>query len=333
MTVTSIDVLDSVVDITAQTESDTISESLITTVLQLTPANQVLVLDYNAESSPEFMVVACSDIFLYEEEKDAIERVLRTCIVTGENVVEYSKEDNQSLLAVPIRYGEKDEIHAVVFCKADELKGDEVQLIEGLAKIYENYQKIISASERDGLTGLYNRKVLTSKIDMLLDRFLIQGASITDDPTHHHWVCIFDIDHFKKINDALGHVFGDEVILLVTAIMRQTFSDEDILFRYGGDEFVVIMHPQSREDMEATVNTFIQRVNDRDYGQAKDVTISMGAASINDQELNAITVLGFADQALYKAKENGRNQVAFYEDLIASGELASLVPEDDVELF
>ncbi|USH02157.1 GGDEF domain-containing protein [Grimontia kaedaensis] len=333
MTVTSIDVLDSVVDITAQTESDTISESLITTVLQLTPANQVLVLDYNAEASPEFMVVACSDIFLFEEEKDAIERVLRNCVIIGENVVEYSKDDNQALLAVPIRYGENNDIHAVVFCKADELKGDEVQLIEGLAKIYENYQKIISASERDGLTGLYNRKVLTTKIDLLLDRFLIQGSSITDDPTHHHWVCIFDVDHFKQINDALGHVFGDEVLLLITAMMKQTFDEEDILFRYGGDEFVVIMHPQPREQMEATVRNFLETVNKRDYGQAKEVSISMGAAAISDQELNAITVLGFADQALYKAKQNGRNQVAFYEDLIASGELKELVPEDDVELF
>ncbi|WP_407332089.1 GGDEF domain-containing protein [Enterovibrio sp. 27052020O] len=332
MTVTSIDVLDSVVDITAQTESDTISESLITTILQLTPANQVLVLDYNPETNPEFMVVACSDIFLYEEEKDAIERVLHNCVTIGDNVVEYIASENQSLLAVPIN-GESDEISAVVFCKCDQLKGDEVQLIEGLAKIYENYQKIISASERDGLTGLYNRKLLTTKIDLLLDRFLIQGNSITDDPSHHHWVCIFDIDHFKQVNDALGHVFGDEVILLITAMMKKAFDDEDLLFRYGGDEFVVIMHPQSREDMEVTVRGFIKTVNERDYGQAKDVSISMGAASISDQELNAITVLGFADQALYKAKQNGRNQVAFYEDLIASGELQSLVPEDDVELF
>ncbi|MEZ8141411.1 GGDEF domain-containing protein [Enterovibrio sp. FF113] len=332
MTVTSIDVLDSVVDITAQTESDTISESLITTILQLTPANQVLVLDYNPETNPEFMVVACSDIFLYEEEKDAIERVLHNCVTIGDNVVEFSSADNQSLLAVPIK-GENDDINAVVFCKCDQLKGDEVQLVEGLAKIYENYQKIISASERDGLTGLYNRKLLTTKIDLLLDRFLIQGNSITDDPSHHHWVCIFDIDHFKKVNDALGHVFGDEVILLITSMMKKAFDDEDLLFRYGGDEFVVIMHPQSREDMEVTVRSFIKTVNERDYGQAKDVSISMGAASISDQELNAITVLGFADQALYKAKQNGRNQVAFYEDLIACGELQSLVPEDDVELF
>ncbi|MDD1793887.1 GGDEF domain-containing protein [Enterovibrio sp. ZSDZ42] len=332
MTVTSIDVLDSVVDITAQTESDTISESLITTILQLTPANQVLVLDYNPETNPEFMVVACSDIFLFEEEKDAIERILLNCVSSGENIVQFCATESQSLLAVPI-YGEGEDITAVVFCKCDQLKGDEVQLIEGLAKIYENYQKIISASERDGLTGLYNRKVLTTKIDLLLDRFLIQGSSITDDPSHHHWVCIFDIDHFKLINDALGHVFGDEVILLITAMMKKAFGDDDLLFRYGGDEFVVIMHPQSREEMEATIRGFIKTVNERDYGQAKDVSISMGAAAISDQELNAITVLGFADQALYKAKQNGRNQVAFYEELIANGELQALVPEDDVELF
>lgn len=333
MTITSIDLLDSVVDITAQTESDTISESLITTILQLTQVNQVLVLDYNVESSPEFMVVACSDIFLYEEYKDTIERLIRACVITNDNVIEYCKDKQQSFLAVPVRSGEKDSIHAVIFCKADKLKGDEVQLIEGLSKVYENYQKIINASERDGLTGLYNRKVLTSKIDLLLDRFLIQGLNFTEHSNHHHWVCIFDIDHLKIINDSLGHVFGDEVILLITAMMKQTFDEEDYLFRYGGDEFVVIMHPQPREEMERTVKQFIENVHNRDYGQAKNVSISMGAASINDKEINAIAVLGLADQALYKAKQHGCNQMAFYEDLIESGELTSLIAQDDVELF
>ncbi len=333
MTVNSIAFLDSVVDITAQTESDTICQSLITTILQLTQVNQVLMIDYNSEHSPEFIVIASSDIFLYEEEKNSIERIINACIISNDNVVEYSKEEDLSLLAVPIRSAEKGSIHSIVFCKAKKLKGDQVQLIEGLSKVYENYHNIIHASERDGLTGLYNRKILTTKIDRLLDRFLIQGVSYTQFPLNHHWVCIFDIDYFKMINDSLGHVFGDEVILLISAMMKETFHEEDLLFRYGGDEFVVILHPQTREEMEENIRSFMQKVNTRDYGLAKEVSISMGAASIHSEELNAITVLGFADQALYKAKQKGRNQVAFYEDLIESGELASLVPEDDVELF
>ncbi|WP_223823922.1 GGDEF domain-containing protein [Candidatus Enterovibrio escicola] len=290
-------------------------------------------LDYNPEAIPEFMVVTCSDLFLYDKEKKSIEHVLRNCVFKGESVVEFSPNDKQSLLAVPISYGEKNDIHAVVLCKSDLLKGVEVQLIEGLTKIYENYQKIISSSERDGLTGLYNRKMLTTKIDLLLDRFLIQGTNLTNNPTQYHWVCIFDIDNFKLINDSLGHVFGDEVILLITALMRKHFIDEDILFRYGGDEFVVILHPQSREEMESIVRTFIRAVKERDYGQAKEVSVSMGVAAISDQELNAITVLGFADQALYRAKQDGSNRLAFYEDLVLSGELKALQPEDDVEFF
>lgn len=333
MTVTSIDLLDSVVDITAQTESDNISESLITTILQLTQVSQVLMLEYDPDFSPEFNVVASSDLFLYDKEKTAIERIIRACIISNDNVVEYSKEQGLSLLAIPIRAGDKNDIKGIVFCKAKKLKGDEIQLIEGLSKVYENYQNIICASERDGLTGLYNRKLLTTKIDSLLDRFLIQGSSRVETSEYFHWVCIFDIDNFKKINDKLGHVFGDEVILLVTAIMRETFDEDDILFRYGGDEFVVILHPQSREEMEIKVHQFIENVNMRDYGQAKRVSISMGSASINNQELNAITVLGYADQALYRAKQNGINQMAFYEDLIAKGELEPLLPIDDVELF
>ncbi|WP_223823210.1 GGDEF domain-containing protein [Candidatus Enterovibrio altilux] len=73
-------------------------------------------------------------------------------------------------------------------------------------------------------------------------------------------------------------------------------------------------------------------MNERDYGQTKDVSVSMEAALINDQELNAITVLDFADQALYKLK-NSRTQVTVYENLIASYELQNLVPEGNVEPF
>ncbi|RXJ73315.1 GGDEF domain-containing protein [Veronia nyctiphanis] len=332
MSVTNIDVLDSVVDITAQTETDTITESLITTVLQLTPAEQVLVLDYNQDSNPEFMVLASSDIFLYEDEKDVIERVLHNCIKCNDNVIEYSPKDMHAMVAIPIHAGEtEDSISAVIFCKCAKLQGDDTHLVEGLAKVYENYQKIISASERDGLTGLYNRKVLTSKIDLLLDRYLIQSDDVANNGDH--WVCIFDIDHFKTINDSYGHVFGDEVILLITAIMKGHFSDDDILFRYGGDEFVIILHARPREDVRKLLGEFLSLVNARDYGAVKDVTVSMGAASINESELNAITVLGFADQALYKAKEFGRNQICFYDELLASGDIVELVPEDDVELF
>ncbi|WP_235610964.1 diguanylate cyclase [Candidatus Enterovibrio altilux] len=117
--------------------------------------------------------------FPFLKKKNDIECVLRTCVAIGDNVVELSGANKQSLLAIPIRSSEKNAIH---------------------------------------------------------------GSSIMDNPTHHHGICIFDIDDFKHINDTLGYVFKDEVILLITVLMKKLFSDENILFRYGGDEFVVILH-------------------------------------------------------------------------------------------
>nr|WP_227486533.1 MULTISPECIES: GGDEF domain-containing protein [unclassified Salinivibrio] len=191
------------------------------------------------------------------------------------------------------------------------------------------------ASERDSFTSLFNRKVLSKKLDLICDRL----AQSEPSPASENgsalvpWVCIFDVDHFKQINDNFGHVFGDEVILLLASLMRQTFSSQDTLFRYGGDEFVVLFQPCSRAMAEQKANTFIANVNARDFGAAQTVTISMGATRIERGQLSTSTILGNADQALYHAKQNGRNQVAFYDDLLQSGVIKTFVAEDDVELF
>ncbi|OOE82605.1 hypothetical protein BZG72_08835 [Salinivibrio sp. PR6] len=334
MAASSIQILDSIVDFTAKTEVDAITKSLLTSITELTPVSEVVLLDYCADMQPAFTVLGTNDNSAFQQENiHQIDALLAECLAT-QAVTQHHTNDHV-LIAVPIYYEKEEGVNGVLCGRATDLSQEQRALVAGLTRIYENYQQIIMASERDSFTSLFNRKVLSKKLDLICDR-LAQSEATSDsdsDSSLSPWVCIFDVDHFKQINDNFGHVFGDEVILLLASLMRQTFSSQDTLFRYGGDEFVVLFQPCSRAMAEQKANTFIANVNARDFGAAQTVTISMGATRIERGQLSTSSILGNADQALYHAKQNGRNQVAFYDDLLQSGVIKTFVAEDDVELF
>ncbi|SIO27470.1 GGDEF domain-containing protein [Salinivibrio sp. ES.052] len=334
MAASSIQILDSIVDFTAETEVDAITKSLLTSITALTPVDEVVLLDYCADMQPAFTVLGTNANSAFQQENiDQIDALLDECLSTQKITQHHS--DDHVLIAIPIYYEKGDDIRSILCGRATTLSHEQRALLSGLTHIYENYQQIIMASERDSFTSLFNRKVLSKKLDLICER-LAQSESVDDDDAEHvqsPWIGIFDIDHFKQINDNFGHVFGDEVILLIASLMRQAFSAQDSLFRYGGDEFVVLFQPCTRAMAEQKANTLVANVNARDFGAAQTVTISMGATRIERGQLSTSTILGNADQALYHAKQNGRNQVAFYDDLRQSGMIKTFVAEDDVELF
>jgi diguanylate cyclase (GGDEF)-like protein len=146
------------------------------------------------------------------------------------------------------------------------------------------------------------------------------------------WLAVVDIDHFKMVNDRFGHLYGDEVLILVANILRSSFRSHDRIFRFGGEEFVVLLRSTSLSTAHKVFNRFRKNVEDYYFPQVGQVTVSVGFVSAENG--SPVEVLGRADQALYFAKENGRNQVRYYDDLVAAGLLQTKqVSNDDVELF
>ena len=214
------------------------------------------------------------------------------------------------------------------------------KLIQGFIRIFSNFQAIINDNEHDTLTGLLNRKTfdaqfseLVSKSSMELNDLACTGKerriSTTDT---HHWVGILDIDHFKSINDNFGHMYGDEVLLLFANLMNKTFRSCDLLFRYGGEEFVVVLAPATESDAFMAFERFRKTLEVFDFPQVGRVTVSTGLTKIHAQEHSA-AVLGYADRALYYAKEHGRNQVCNYHDLLKEGLVKKTEIKDNIELF
>ena len=169
----------------------------------------------------------------------------------------------------------------------------------------------LNAAVTDPLTGLYNRRYAQSHINLLLEDARSNGGSVT--------ALMVDIDHFKSINDAHGHFVGDQVICSVAHTLKSAILASDLVARFGGEEFVVILPNISPKD----ANTLAQRLRSKVSEITTDatplaITISIGISRFDTAELfesgleNYDQLLKEADQALYHAKRAGRNCVAYY---------------------
>jgi diguanylate cyclase (GGDEF)-like protein len=214
---------------------------------------------------------------------------------------------------------------------ADEgLRGREAALVTGVLRIVRNHLALLDYGERDSLTGLLNRKTFESTFGKLL----VRSRALSRNPgsADPSWLAVIDIDRFKSINDGFGHLFGDEVLLLVARLMRGTFRGADQLFRFGGEEFIVVLDRATAEGAHAAFDRLRATVEEYAFPQVGKVTVSLGYTQILPHDGPA-SCIERADAALYHAKHAGRNQVHGYEALIAAGALARKEARSEVELF
>jgi len=160
----------------------------------------------------------------------------------------------------------------------------------------------LSQSHKDFLTGFYTREHLVST---LLKRII--DANLHKEKFS---VLLIDIDHFKRINDKHGHLWGDEFLKFVSSTLRLTLENKGLIFRYGGDEFVVLFSTPDPKEAFALVKQFNLIVRGRPFlfnGKLFKITISCGLATYPDDAEGAEDLLKAADEALYFSKRYGRN--------------------------
>ena len=223
----------------------------------------------------------------------------------------------------------------------DTLDAAALHLVGSILRIYRNFQALLDYSERDTLTGLLNRKTFDEafyKLATLPDRHAdaTDGQTVADrrvaPALQPHYIGVIDIDHFKLVNDNFGHLIGDEVLLLLSRLMRSVFRFHDRLYRFGGEEFVVLM--RCAGDAEAGIAFERLRATVQGYGfpQIGGITVSVGYTRFNPGDTPNAS-FERADRAVYWAKTHGRNQVFSHAALVASGDLAGASKVGDVELF
>jgi len=236
----------------------------------------------------------------------------------------------------------------------DALDAGAHRLVASILRIYRNFQALLDYSERDTLTGLLNRKTFDEAFYKLaVSAGGAAGESIGEagqaaaapsssaapeaerrilPAAQPHYIGVIDIDHFKLVNDNYGHLIGDEVLLLLSRLMRSVFRFHDRLYRFGGEEFVVLM--RCAGDAEAGVAFERLRATVKAYAfpQVGSISVSVGYTGLKPGDTPS-SAFERADRAVYWSKTHGRNQVFNHAALVASGDLVDDFVVGDVELF
>ena len=165
-------------------------------------------------------------------------------------------------------------------------------------------------SVRDPKTGLYNHNFFIRRVEEETARARRSGIAFS--------VIILDIDNFKRLNDNHGHLAGDEIILKLAELLRNTAREEDILSRFGGEEFTLLLPRTGREaaiSAAERIRRAVENIEMPSQGFIHRITVSVGAASfLPDSRETADVLIRRADRALYKSKEDGRNRTSFADN-------------------
>jgi len=221
---------------------------------------------------------------------------------------EYYKRGIRSIVYVPLIT--KDEVMGSLIvgsCRPEAYSLSQVNLLERLASHISTavinsflYARAEQRSRVDELTGLYNRRHFDETLDHEIDRHSRYGSTVS--------LALVDLDNFKKYNDTLGHIAGDKLLSKVGHILQSVIRNIDVAFRYGGDEFAIIMPHTSAESGLTVTERLRNKIFTETVSKMSPVTASIGLASWPNDGLTLDHLLNAADRALYHAKQTGGNR-------------------------
>jgi len=221
---------------------------------------------------------------------------------------------------------------------AQPLQAEQMRLVCSILRIYRNFQGLLDYSERDTLTGLLNRKTFD---EAFMRSASAPAASEIPAPSglrrtggdRSVWLALIDIDHFKLVNDSHGHLIGDEVLLLLARLMRSSFRFGDQLYRFGGEEFVVLMRCANDADAAHAMERLRRNIERYVFPRVGHITVSIGYTELRVGDTPS-SAFERADKSVYYAKQHGRNQVIGHATLVSSGHLVDdSARSGDMELF
>ena len=167
------------------------------------------------------------------------------------------------------------------------------------------HQQMEQLAALDSLTGVYNRRFGYSRIQEEFGRAVRMGTALS--------LIMLDIDHFKQINDTYGHTIGDKIIVMITKTIKGAIREGDLLIRFGGEEFLCVLPGANMHDANLIAQRIRVMVADsvvKENDQTLAVTVSLGTATFPNKDIADIRqFIGLADEAMYNAKNSGRNRV------------------------
>lgn len=339
--------VDHLVNLTTLRDRDALDVALVNTVFDLIKPISIAILKVVGDQGNERWL-SCARMVCGQEStiSDSYWETLELLPVLSEHPVRLQSMQSRQIVQktgdscfTVFPMSDKSDSSAVLEIQScHELSADVWHMVSGILRLYFNFQNLLDYGERDALTELLNRKTFdnafmkatvdqcTTMTNLGPDRRDFQAQS-------SYWLAMIDIDHFKRVNDNFGHLIGDEVLLLLSRLMRSKFRFHDQLYRFGGEEFVVLMRCHGDQETAMVLERMRSATQAFVFPQVGCITISIGFSEIRTGDTPS-GAFERADKALYYAKSNGRNQVSSFSALVATGDLVEQVAKiGDMELF
>jgi diguanylate cyclase (GGDEF)-like protein len=348
----AITVIDSIINITSHTEKNGLEKSLLLAVNALIPTSNIRLFKVQKTGEKHeisLLAFSANGVISSSESEDTSYQVSDELTAAFESISQHHESesianaDDSGWQIIYPSFDAHNEIFLILVQSCQKPTIQEQNTVHGVFKVYANHVALIEKTQIDKLTGLFNRETLDDEIAKIL---LKDSDDLFDVNTHgadarrnsgkpRNWLGVIDIDHFKLINDNFGHLYGDEVLILTSRLMTSgCIRDDDLVYRYGGEEFVVLLKAATEQDAMNAFERLRKIVERHDLPQVDQITISIGFVEITTQQIPS-DVIGQADGALYYAKNNGRNQTQSYSRLVEQGlvVVSEQVDSSDVELF
>lgn len=331
--------IDQVVDLTCIRDVEMLESSLLSTVKQFLQPIELLIFTIDNNNTERYQSCfdseGASSCNLAENIPDHIHAMIMQ--ISSSDQIEHTIRIDEGYLSL---YKLHTTISSTVYLQIlnhDRLSREDRHLLLGVLNIFQNFIGLLGENITDHLTGLLNRKSFDQEMEKIYNRISNNTSVLHNErrkPVEdNYWLVMLDIDHFKKINDNFGHMYGDEVLILMAQIIRRSFRQEDLAFRFGGEEFVLIIQSQDKDRVRLVLQRLLENISNYLFPQVGRVTVSAGAVEIDRRVFSAI-LLDHADQALYYSKENGRNRLTLYSDLVESGVVQEhVVDSGEIEMF
>lgn len=339
--------LDHVADMTRSRDRDMVDATLVAAFMDMLPVRQVVLWRLIGEPGADQQWHRCASqssgdlvagVNLIAEPHELVDQHLLPLHTRAFHEVSVVQESNNGGFRTVLPMASEREVEGVVELVGDMPLDFNMQRVAlAVLRIHRNFSSLLDYSERDTLTGLLNRKSFDDTFMRATVHEATMQFDLNPDERRHakrrrHWLGVVDVDRFKLVNDRFGHLIGDEVLVLVARIMRSTFRFHDRLYRFGGEEFVVLLTAHDDDGAGAAFERFREHLEQFAFPRVGQVTVSIGYTDVRPGDTPQ-AAFERADRAVYYVKENGRNQVAYHTALVGKGLLESGDNVSDVELF
>ena len=335
-------ILNYIVSITESRDIEILEMSLLRTIFEVCSCKRVYLFKASADKPSDrttsgYGIEGYSSSYDLEPDADFL-KLAENFIIDPEKFRKLNPNNDSSYIIIPVDIL-SNQIGFIAVEKPESTAFNN-QILIGLVKIYQNYVSILLDNQTDTLTGILNRKTFDDRIMKLIEikkrqkrEICLQCSERRAVSPDRFWLGIFDIDDFKKVNDTFGHIYGDEILILISRIIQKVFRTSDMKFRFGGEEFIIVIKAENSEDAFSVFERFRKEVENYAFPQTGQITISTGIVEITGSETPSVFV-GCADNALYYAKHNGKNMTCIYSDLVEQGLIKPpAVQKGDIILF